>query len=65
MTKAYLDPACGVQVELKQIRQGYTSVLVRVTLHRNVITDEGCTSARNQRLLAVRAHEGPCAAHLL
>ena len=34
------------------------------TLHWKVLASKSCDTASNQRLLPVRAHEGPCAAHV-
>ena len=61
--RACLDPAGGAKVKLKEVWQGYIAQL-HGDLCANLLASKACEPARNQRLLAIRAHEGPCAADL-
>ena len=61
--RACLDPACGDEVELKEVWQGDERVVLRAALHFEVLASKSCEPTCDQRLLAIRAHEGPCAAH--
>lgn len=62
VSRACLDPACGVKVKLKQVWQGYHGIVLCATVQGEVFASDGRAPARYERLLAIRAHEGPCTA---
>ena len=56
-----LDPACGVQVKLKQVWQDFRAAAQGGGFAK-VLASKGGDPACNQRLLPIWAHEGPCRA---
>ena len=54
-----LNPAHGVQIQLKDIRAGKSPVVAWIEFHTEVLAAVCCDTACYEGLLAVRTHEGP------